>query len=25
MTDMPEEGFDAGHDEEDYIPWDCDK
>jgi len=25
MTNMPEEGFDAGHDEEDYIPWDCDK
>lgn len=22
---MPEEGFDPGPDEEDYIPWDCDK
>ena len=24
QTVMPEDGFDPGPDEEDYIPWDCD-
>lgn len=22
---MPEDGFNPGDDEEDYIPWDCDR